>query len=102
MKEIIRVVRETQPNAKIYLMTILPVSETRSDKDKNFNLKNVLTYNALLRGISSSEKVYLLDTYGLLADEDGYLPENACASDGIHILMPQYAQLKEYLKTHVV
>ena len=38
----------------------------------------------------------------VLADADGYLPEGSCLSDGIHILAPQYAMLKAYLKTHTV
>ena len=102
METLIDTVRETQPNAKIYLMSTFPVSAERSAKDRNFNRENVLAFNERLLSLSLEKKVYYLDTYGLFADEDGYMPAGMCASDGIHILAAQYAALLTYLKTHVV
>ena len=102
MEAIVDLVRATQPEAKIYLLSILPVSEKRSEKDEHFNCENVIAFNARLRQISADKQVYFVDTYSVLADADGYLPEGSCLSDGIHILAPQYAMLKAYLKTHTV
>ena len=102
MEGIIDVVRRSQPDAVIYLLSVLPVSEERSGKDANFNRENVLAFNAKLRQISEEKNVYYVDTFSVLADANGYLPEGSCLSDGIHILSPQYAQLRAYLKTHTV
>lgn len=102
MEKIVDLVRETQPQAKVYLLSILPVSEKRSEKDAHFNRENVLVFNARLRQLSADKQVYFVDTYSVLADAEGYLPEGSCLSDGIHILAPQYAMLKAYLKSHTV
>ncbi len=102
MEAILDIVRSSQPEATVYLLSILPVSEQRSEKDAHFNRDNVLAFNARLRQISVDKEAYYVDTYSVLADKDGYLPEGSCLSDGIHILAPQYAMLKTYLKTHTV
>ena len=102
MEKIVDLVRETQPQAKVYLLSILPVSEKRSEKDAHFNRENVLAFNARLRQLSADKQVYFVDTFSVLADAEGYLPEGSCLSDGIHILAPQYAMLKAYLKSHTV
>ena len=102
MESIIDLVRQRQPEATIYLLSILPVSEERSGKDTHFNRENVLAFNERLAQISADKEVYYVDTWSVLADENGYLPASACLSDGIHILAPQYAMLRSYLKTHTV
>lgn len=102
MEALIDLVRKSQPTAEIYLISIIPVSEERSLVDSNFNRENVLIYNEALMGVSLNKEAYYLDAYHLLADEDGYLPADSCMSDGIHIFAAQYAQIKQYLKTHTV
>ena len=59
-------------------------------------------FNEALMGVSLNKEAYYLDVYHLLADEDGYLPTENCMSDGIHIYGSQYAQIKQFLKTHTV
>ncbi len=102
MEAIIDLVRESQPDATIYLMSTLPVTEQRSEKDEHFNRENVLAFNERLKQISVEKEAYYVDTFSALADDNGYLPEGSCLSDGIHILSAQYAALKTYLKKHTV
>ena len=102
MEAIIDLVRESQPEATIYLLSILPVSERRSENDVHFNRENVLRFNECLKQISIEKSAYYVDTFSVLADENGYLPDGSCMSDGIHILVTQYARLRTYLKTHTV
>ncbi len=102
MEGIIDAVRASQPEATIYLLSILPVSERRSENDDHFNIANVLRYNERLKQISVDKSAYYVDTYGLLADRNGYLPDGACMIDGIHILVTQYARILTYLKTHYI
>ena len=102
MEGIIDLVRQSQPEATIYLLSILPVSAHRSENDDHFNRQNVLRFNERLKQISIDKKAYYVDTYSLLADENGYLPDGACMIDGIHILVTQYARLLAYLKTHYI
>ena len=100
MCKLIDLVRESQPTAKIYVIATLPVSQECSENSENFNRENVQKFNTKLLEISAEKEVYYIDAYSLLVDEEGYLPAENCLSDGIHILGPQYAQLKAYLQTH--
>ena len=102
MGKLIDLVRASQPKATIYVLATYPVSEAKSAKSNSFNRENVLTFNERLLAVSAEKKVYYLDTFSLLADDNGYLPAANCASDGIHITVSQYAVVLKYLKTHTV
>lgn len=100
MRTLVSIVKKTQPNAKIYLIATIPVSRDRSIHNLNYTRDNILTFNTKLMQLSVVENVYYIDAFSVFANENGYLPESYCLEDGIHILKPQYAQLKSYLKTH--
>ncbi|MEG1165286.1 MAG: hypothetical protein RSD68_02660, partial [Oscillospiraceae bacterium] len=73
-------------------------SEERTD----INRDNILAFNNVIKQLCRDKKTYYLNVFDLLADSNGYLPEDACLSDGIHILSPQYAQIKSYIFSHTV
>ena len=100
MRALVAMVKQTHPNTKIYLIATIPVSRDRSIHNTNYTRDNVLIFNNKLMQVSTIENVYYLDAFGLFADGKGYLPQSYCLNDGIHILKPQYAQFKTFLKTH--
>ena len=99
---IIDLVRVTQPDAKIYLVSTLPLSQARSEESENYNRDNALSFNNVIKQVSLEKSAYYLDVFRLFANGDGYLPEDHCLSDGVHILRPQYETLKNFLKTHTI
>jgi len=99
---LVDLVRLRQPSATIYLISILPVSQSRSSSSANFNRENVLNYNDIMMQVSINKNVYYIDAFGEFADDQGYLPRSACMSDGVHILSREYSRLKTFLKTHTV
>jgi hypothetical protein len=78
-------VKERQPGALVYIMSIPPVSENVSRKNTNgVNKQRIDEYNARLAQLAGSKNVRFLDTSPALTDANGFLPETA-SSDGIHL-----------------
>ena len=100
LSSLIDIVKTKQPTASIYLISILPVSQSRSESSGSFNRENVISFNSKMMQVSLDKNVYYIDAFSEFADKEGYLPDSACAGDGIHILTREYARLKTFLKTH--
>lgn len=82
--KVIDAVRQRQPNAKIYIQSLLPVSAAASQKNtNNVNNPRIREYNALLKELAQEKKVVYLDVASALQDAQGNLPDEASA-DGIH------------------
>lgn len=75
---------EVQPDARIYVMSILPVSADLSSKDAVYNNADIDTVNRLMQEMCDLYgNVTYLDVNGYVA-VDGVLPEDA-GIDGIHL-----------------
>lgn len=99
--KVIDEIKKLQPDAKIYVNAIMPVSKEKTNKDKIYNNKNIDNYNNLILNMTKEKEVYFLDSKEALADEEGNLPEDA-GTDGVHFNATYYAQWFNYLKTHIV
>lgn len=98
--KMVRDIKQYQPQAKIFLQSILPVSAKKSASDKIYNNEKIAAYNAEIEKIAERENVYYLEVNAAISDSNGYLPEDA-SSDGIH-LNRKYCQIWcDYLRTHV-
>ena len=98
---IIDTIREINPDAVIYIQSILPVSSEKSEKDKIYNNPRILEFNALLHQLAEEKEVYYINVAEAVSDENGCLPEGA-SFDGVH-LTPEYCgKWREYLKTHTI
>ncbi|NMA07842.1 MAG: hypothetical protein GX929_01840 [Clostridiales bacterium] len=98
-KELVAKIRELQPDADIYLMSLPPVGRYVSSYADLYTLKRVTLYNETIYGVTRDTGCYYLDIYSALADEEGYLPSDA-SRDGIHFGKAYYIKWLEYLKTH--
>ena len=94
-------VRERLPNAIIYVQSVFPVSEAVSEKNRyGVNNEAVVEVNEAIKKMAIEKNLYYLDTYTLLADENGALPANI-SSDGIHLGPGKYSvMVSEYIRTH--
>ena len=102
MKSLIDIVRSSQSGAKIYLISIMPVTKAESDSSANYNLQNIAAYNTKLQQISRETGTGYLDFFTLFADDDGYMPAEGAVSDGIHPVQSQYTVMNAYLKSHTM
>lgn len=99
--EVIDEIKEINPDAVIYIQSILPVSEEVSATHAYVKNDKIKEYNALIFQMAAEKEVFFLDTAAAVMDENGCLPADA-ATDGIH-LKKKYCELwLQYLVTHTV
>ena len=97
--KIIDRIREINPDAVIYIQSILPVSKWKDSNDSTYTIANVDRLNARLRELAGEKEVHYVDVAEGIMDEEGYLPYEATL-DGVH-LVPEYCvKWLDYLKTH--
>lgn len=89
------------PNAAIYIQSILPVTKSSSDSSESFNKTKIDNLNRMLLQLAADKQVYYIDCEKAVADSEGYLPEDS-STDGIHFGVPECEAWLEYLRTHTV
>lgn len=90
--------RGYQPQAEIYLLAVTPVSEKVSKVGEDGATKeNVERFNKLILEVAKEENVNFANVYNAVADERGYLPDDA-ASDGVHFSREYYKKCLIYLQ----
>ncbi len=99
MSDILDVVKETQPQADICLLSLLPVGRSTPDPLR-YNRENAVLYSQVLKSLSREYDTEYLDLFRLMADEDGYLLEECDSGDGIHLRIGRYEALREFFLTH--
>ena len=82
--EMVKTIQSYQPNAEIYLIGILPLSESQDQDGDAVNNENARTFSASIEKVAGELGLHYLDCSAAVADENGYLPEEA-SPDGIHM-----------------
>lgn len=98
--ELIDLVRQAQPDAQLYLQTLIPVTEAKSSEGVFTNLR-LQAFNRVIRALGLEKQAYVVDVWSAFANEHGALPARQ-SSDGIHLYPPDYDQWLVYLKNHTV
>jgi lysophospholipase L1-like esterase len=94
-------VRETQPDAVIYVQGVMPVSARKSAKDPVHNNPNIERFNAMIVKLAEEKNAIYLNVGEGVADENGVLPSEA-SSDGIHLNKKYCIKWEAYLRAHQV
>lgn len=100
--QVIDAIRERQPQALIYVQTILPVNSAKCKANNTpyyVTNEGVTSYNAVLPDLCVEKKVRLVDIPDGLVDEKGEIPSDLSA-DGVHFKKAGYGIWLEYLTTH--
>ena len=92
--------REIEPDAEIYLHSILPVTENKSNSGY-YNKENVIKQNEQIVQLCKDKSVYYIDVYSFFANSEGYLPSED-SSDGVHLTRACYQLWSDYLKSHTI
>ncbi|MGI5894677.1 MAG: GDSL-type esterase/lipase family protein [Candidatus Merdivicinus sp.] len=99
--ELIDRIQEINPDAVIYVQSILPVSSEVSNSHDYLKNEKIDEYNTLIRQMAEEKEVYYVDVASAVADENGVLPADA-ATDGIHLNKEYCQKWLSYLLTHTV
>ncbi len=94
-------IQTINPNATIYLQSILPVSNEVSSTHDYIKNEKINEYNCFIAQIAKEKNVHYLNVSESVASSNGALPDDA-AVDGIH-LKKEYCEIwLEYLKNHTI
>lgn len=99
--ELVEAVRQIQPDAEIYVQSILPVSRKKSDGDGIYNNTNIKKYNDLIVQMTREKGVHFLNVKEAVEDSSLCLPESA-STDGVHLNAEYCRKWMEYLRTHTL
>lgn len=97
--DLIAVVRQYQPNAKIYLIGILPLTRSKDYEGDDVNNSNAKRFSEAIQEVAAEEGVAYLDCTEAVADSEGYLPEEA-SPDGVHLNSEYYIYWQNYIIDH--
>lgn len=91
-------IAQAEPDADIYILSILPVTKGRSDSSAVFNMTRVNMYNEALRQLAEDKQCYYMDVCSALQGDDGYLPKS-WSFDGVHLHAQYYAVWENCMRT---
>ncbi len=93
----IREIQLLQPNAIIYIQSILGITKNKELRDPyHFSNERVVERNTLLKSKCDGEKLIYLDVFSVFRDAEGYL-NSYNSSDGLHLNSEDYKLWCEYL-----
>ena len=96
---LIDIIQQANPNAVIYLESLIPLTAKKSAESDWLNNDHVNSFNKMIWQLAADKGVNYLNTAAGLAGDDGVLPEDD-SSDGVHLNKDACVRWLEYLKTH--
>ncbi len=100
-REVVERIRELQPDAIIYIQSILKVTQERSEQGDYINNEGVIARNEAIQTIADGKTIFYLDVNEAVCDESGCLnPEYS--GDGVHITAKYIYLWKDYLMSHAI
>ncbi len=99
-EELIKYIKEIQPDAEIYVQSIIPVTKTKSDSSNIYNLTNIKKFNKTILAMTKDLGVNYLNVQEAVTKSGTYLPEDS-AVDGVHLTKDACVKWLEYLTNHI-
>lgn len=88
-----------EPDAKIFIMGIMKVTEKKSTQDGIFNNENIEARNHAIATLADNERIFYVDVNEAVCDENGNLKEEY-SNDQIHLLGMYNDLCKQFLMEH--
>ncbi len=94
----IKKIKLSQPDAKIYLLSITPISHELSDQNVDgLNIDKIKAYNSGIKTVAKNTGSTYINLFSVLVGNDGYLPDSA-ATDGVHFGEDYYIKCLKYIQ----
>lgn len=98
---IIRSIRAKNPQAKIVLQSLLPVSAKQNAKQSCVNNTRIQTYNVLIKKLAVKTGCTYLNVAEVFTQSNGCLPDNL-SSDGLHLNAAGCKRWLQYLEAYPI
>ena len=95
---LIKEIKKIQPDAKIYLQSILHVTESHSAKEEYENNERVNLYNKNIKKLADNKTVFYINLNPCFDNKNKALKEDS-TTDGIHLKPSYYDTWMRYLVT---
>lgn len=89
-------IKKLQPEAEIYVQSILPVNYKAANTNKVFTNDNVNKFNEYVKNVAKKTDTKYLDVGSVFKGSDGALPAEA-STDGIHLVHSYCQKWLDYL-----
>lgn len=99
MKDFVDKIKETQPNALVFLCANMHVSRKVDASKPTLNNKNINSKNVALASLADGEKIFYIDYNYLYTDEEGFLMDEN-TFDGFHLYGKKYGPLLDFFTRH--
>ena len=100
-KNVIDEIRLLQPNAIIYINSILHVTEARDKQGDYINNQAINERNEALAQLANDVDIFYIDVNPVLDDDEGNLRQDL-SWDNVHLTANSYPMWYEFLKEHAV
>lgn len=100
-RQTIERIQELQPDAIIYIQSILRVTAKRAAKGDYVTNTGINERNDAIMKLADNEKVFYLDVNEAVCDESGGMNPQY-TSDGVHLKVKYIPLWKEYLMSHAI
>ena len=98
--ELIEKIKESSKETKIILQSIYPVCDYY--EMKSISMEKINKANSWIAEIAHENGAYYLNTITSLVNEKGYLNNDYCNGDGIHISKEGFEVILNYIRTHAI
>lgn len=98
---LIDAIKKASPDTQIILQSIYPVCDYYQYVE-SISMEKINRANAWIAQLANENAVYYLNTITALVGENGYLIEDYCNGDGIHISREGFNVILEYIRTHAI
>lgn len=99
--KVLKKLRKWQPEAIIYVQSILPVSASQNAKDAVINNTNIRDKNVAIAQLTDGIHIIYLNINEVFEDENHNLRQEY-TFDNVHLYAQYYSQWIDYLKKHAV
>lgn len=98
--QIIDTIKENSPDTKIICQSIFPVVDSVVDPNEHLSNEAIATANNWVIEVAEQTGSKYLNTYEVLADENGSMKEDYAPWDGIHLVGRGFQTVFRYIRTH--
>ena len=100
-EDVINEIRSKQPNAYIFVNSVMHVSQEKNDSDELYNNTNINIRNEAIKTLEDKQTIFYLDINEAVDDENGNMRQDM-TSDGVHLKGACYEPWHQYLLNHGV
>jgi len=95
-------IKDNSPNTKIILNTVYPATYEYDKENNGLTNEKIRQMNEWIKEIAKNKKVYFINTYDVVSDQNGYLIDDYCNGDGFHLKENAYYVLVDHIRRHAI